>query len=279
MRFKFAAQYRTIVFGLLCGIPLLFLAICAVVPSWIAPLSPTFMDIGSILTAPGRAHLMGTDHFGRDVFSLIVYGARDSILIGVVSMLIGGLIGVSIGLTAGYIGGIADLLLMRVIDMLMTIPGVFLALAISAVLGPSLANLIVAVGISLVPGFARVARGQVVSLRKRPYVEAVRLVRSSSFGIVIKHILPNMMGPLMVLATIGVGNAILTGAGLSFLGLGGAREIPDWGSLLSQGRGYMTVGWWIALFPGLTISGFVLVINMLGDGLRDRWDPKSREAS
>lgn len=252
-----------------------FIIVCALVPQWIAPYSPVEMVADRILQAPNMINWLGTDYFGRDIFSLVVYGARDSLLIGFSSVLIGVLAGVLLGTLAGYKGGILDTIIMRLIDILMTIPGVLLALAIAAALGPGLINIIIAISVSAIPGYARVIRGQMVSLRSRGYVEASRSLGASGLRIVWKHILPNAISPILVMATLGLGTAILTGAGLSFLGLGVIHEIPDWGALLSQGRGYLTVAWWICTFPGLAITVFVLAINIIGDDLRDRLDPKS----
>lgn len=250
------------------------IALCALVPQWIAPYSPVEMIADRILQAPNMIHWLGTDYFGRDIFSLVIYGARDSLLIGFSSVLIGVIAGVLLGTLAGYIGGVLDTMIMRLIDILMTIPGVLLALAIAAALGPGLMNIIIAISVSAIPGYARVMRGQMVTLRHRGYVEASRSLGASGLQIVLKHILPNAVSPILVMATLGLGTAILTGAGLSFLGLGVINEIPDWGTLLSQGRGYLTVAWWICTFPGLAITLFVLAINIIGDDLRDRLDPK-----
>ncbi|MCM3724799.1 ABC transporter permease [Neobacillus cucumis] len=254
----------------------LFIIACAIFPKWIAPFSPTYMNAEYILSKPSANHWFGTDYFGRDVFSLVIYGSQDSLIIGVTSVLIGGIIGGSIGALAGYIGGFVDVILMRVIEILMTIPGILLALAIAAALGPSLFNIVLAVAASAIPGYARVMRGQVMSIKKRKFVAASRSIGTPSWRIFLWHILPNSWSPLLVLGTIGLGTSILIGSGLSFLGLGTIKEIPDWGALLSQGRGYLTVAWWISTFPGLAITLFVLSINIIGDKLRDSFDPKTR---
>lgn len=164
---------------------------------------------------------------------------------------------------------------MRIIEILMTIPGILLALAIAAALGPSLKNIVLAIAISSIPGYARVMRGQMISIKKRPYVAASRSIGTPSIRILLWHILPNAWSPVLVMATIGLGTAILTGAGLSFLGLGVIKEIPDWGALLSQGRNYLTAGWWMATFPGLAITAFVLSVNIIGDKLQDVSNPKT----
>jgi peptide/nickel transport system permease protein len=253
----------------------LFIIGCALFPKFIAPYSPTYMNTELILSKPSAAHIFGTDYFGRDVFSLVIYGSRDSLIIGVASVLIGSIIGGTIGGFAGYMGGIVDIIFMRIIEILMTIPGILLALAIAAALGPSLLNIVLAVAVSSIPAFARVMRGQMMSIKKRQYIDASRSIGTPNWKIFLWHILPNSFSPLLVMGTIGLGTSILIGSGLSFLGLGIIKEIPDWGALLSQGRGYLTVGWWISSFPGLSITLFVLAINIIGDKLRDSFDPKT----
>ncbi|MGW9530139.1 ABC transporter permease [Paenibacillus terrae] len=256
------------------GLIIVFVIVCAAFPQWIASYAPTEMLSDQILQGPSTAHWFGTDYFGRDVFSLVVHGSRDSLFIGLMSVLVGGLAGGIIGALSGYIGGIVDTVLMRFIDILLTIPGILLALAIAAALGPSLFNIVLAVAISAVPGYARVMRGQIMSIKGRSYVTASRSIGATPFGIFWRHVLPNSLSPLLVMATLGIGSAILAGSGLSFLGLGTVKEIPDWGTVLSQGRGYLTVAWWICTFPGLAITLFVLSVNILGDKLRDELDPK-----
>ncbi|WP_037289083.1 ABC transporter permease [Saccharibacillus sacchari] len=272
-RLRFASS--DILIGL-AGIAILFLVLCALFPSWIAPYSPTEMNTAAILQAPSAAHLFGTDYFGRDVFSLIVHGTRDSLLIGASSVFVGVLIGATLGSVAGYVGGKLDTVIMRIMDVLLTVPGILLALTIAAALGPGLRNIVLAIAISSVPGYARVMRGQIMAIRGRGYVFASRAIGAKPSFILIKHVLPNSAAPLLVMATLGLGSSILAGAGLSFLGLGVLKEIPDWGALLSQGRGYLTVAWWICTFPGLAITLFVLSINLIGDRWRDAVDPKRK---
>ncbi|MDO3413082.1 ABC transporter permease [Saccharibacillus sp. CPCC 101409] len=272
-RFRFGAA------ELLTGLAVLtvvFLAACALFPRLIAPFSPTDMNTAAILQAPSSIHFFGTDYFGRDVFSLVVYGTRDSLLIGVSAVAVGVLIGGTIGALSGYIGGRTDTVLMRLIDVLLTVPGILLALAIAAALGPGLRNIVLAIAVSSVPGYARVMRGQIMTIRKRGYVFASRALGARPSAVLLKHVLPNSLAPLLVMATLGLGTSILAGAGLSFLGLGVIKEIPDWGALLSQGRGYLTVAWWICTFPGLAITLFVLSVNVIGDHWRDAVDPKRK---
>lgn len=269
IRFDVASM---LVYG--AGFIVLFILACAIVPSWIAPYSPTEMMTDSILQSPGAAHLLGTDYFGRDVFSVVVHGSRDSLFIGFASVLVGGIAGGALGCLSGYAGGRTDTVIMRATDILMTIPGILLALAIAGALGPSLFNIVLAVAVSSIPGYARVMRAQIMSIKGRTYIAASTSIGASPFYVFRKHVLPNALSPLLVMAAIGIGTSILTGSGLSFLGLGVLREIPDWGTLLSQGRGYLTVAWWICTFPGLAITLFVLSVNILGDRMRDHMDPK-----
>ncbi|BBI35229.1 ABC transporter permease [Cohnella abietis] len=256
--------------GLLIACLILF----AIAPEWIAPYSPTEMNTTVILKEPSGSYWLGTDYFGRDIFSLIVFGSRDALLIGISAVLLGGSVGAIIGAVAGYAGRMIDSILMRLIDTLMTIPGILLALTISAVLGPSKFNLIIAVSVSGIPGFARVIRGQVLAIKSRPFIEAARANGTSHFSILFRHIAPHAFSSLLIMGTMGVGSAILMGSGLSFLGLGSINEIPDWGGLLSQGRSYISVAWWIATFPGLAITLLVVSINLLGDELQAAVGPR-----
>jgi peptide/nickel transport system permease protein len=256
-----------------------FTVTCAIVPGWIAPYDPTQMMTDAILQTPSAAHLFGTDYFGRDIFSVVVHGSRDSLLIGFASVLVGGLVGSALGIIAGYAGGVLDTITMRAVDILMAVPGVLLALSVAAALGPGLLNIALAVAVSSIPGYARVMRGQVMSVKGLPFITATRSLGGSNARIFWKHVLPHSLSPLLVMATLGVGTSILTGSGLSFLGLGVLKEIPDWGALLSQGRGYLTVAWWICTFPGLAITMFVLAVNLIGDDIRDRLDPKVNGAA
>lgn len=256
-----------------------FTVTCAIVPGWIAPYDPTQMLTDAILQAPSASHLFGTDYFGRDIFSVVVHGSRDSLLIGFASVLVGGIVGSALGIIAGYAGGVLDTITMRAVDILMAVPGVLLALSVAAALGPGLLNIALAVAVSSIPGYARVMRGQVMSVKGLPFITATRSLGGSNARIFWKHVLPHSLSPLLVMATLGVGTSILTGSGLSFLGLGVLKEIPDWGALLSQGRGYLTVAWWICTFPGLAITMFVLAVNLIGDDIRDRLDPKVNGAA
>jgi len=265
------------VFIYVAGSIIFFLLVCAVFPQWVAPYAPTKMFTDAIMQAPSATHILGTDYFGRDVFSLIVFGSRTSLIIGILSVIVAATIGMLIGSVAGYAGGMIDLIFMRIIDILMTIPGMLLSLAFAAALGPSLINIILAISISAVPGYARLMRGQILTLKRRNFVIASKSIGVSDLVIFFRHILPNAYSPLLVMATNGLGSSILLGAGLSFLGLGIVQEVPDWGTLLSQGRGYLAAAWWIATFPGIAITSFVLSANIIGDSLRDFLDPKKQQ--
>jgi peptide/nickel transport system permease protein len=252
---------------------LLFLIAVAVAAPVIAPYDPIKMYPEG-LEPPGAKYWLGTDNFGRDMFSRIVFGTRISLTVGLISVSIGAIAGIVLGLLAGYFGGHLDNVIMRMIDALLAFPEILLALAIMVTLGTSLTNVMIAVGISSVPRYTRVVRGSVLSAKENLYVEAARAVGCGSLKIMFSHLLPNIFGPLVVLATLGIASAILLAAGLGYLGLGAQPPTPEWGLLLSSGRNYLAVAWWVTTFPGLAIMVTVLAINMLGDGLRDALDPR-----
>ncbi|GAU78931.1 nickel transporter permease [Fusibacter sp. 3D3] len=258
--------------GGLVIIILLFLT--AIFADWIAPYSYESQDLLNMFQTPSFEHWFGTDEFGRDIFSRIVYGSRISLEVGFIAVGISLIIGGSIGAIAGYYGGRLENLLMRCMDVLLAIPEILLAIAIVAALGPSIANLMIAVGISSIPGYARLVRASVMSIREQEFIEAARAAGSSDFRIIVKHILPNCMAPIIVQATIGVAIAILTAAGLSFIGLGIQPPTPEWGSMLSGGRSYIRDYPHMTLFPGIAMMVTILALNLLGDGLRDALDPK-----
>ncbi len=241
----------------------------------IAPYDPTRITPDALMP-PSRHHLFGTDDLGRDVFSRVMYGARISPLVGLIAVAISALVGVSMGLISGYAGGIADNLIMRIVDVLLSFPGIVLAIGIVAILGPGLNNALLAVGIAGIPTFARVVRGSVLVEKEKEYVEAARLLGVPTPRIIVLHILPNVLAPVIVLSTLSVAAAILAAAALSFVGLGAQLPTPEWGAMLSQGRNYLSNQWWVAAFPGLAIALTVLGVNLLGDGLRDVLDPRLR---
>ena len=250
------------------------LALVAVAQNIVAPQNPIKIDIVSALRAPDRAHWMGTDQYGRDVYSRVVHGTSISLLVGFISVGIAATTGTAVGLVAGYYGGRTDGTLMRLIDVMLAFPGILLALAIVSVLGPNLRNLMIAVGISNIPYYARLVRGSVLVAKEQLYVEAARVIGVPIRTILVRHILPNVVAPIIVAGTLGMGGAILAAAALSFIGLGSQPPTPEWGRMLSEGRDYLRDAWWISTFPGLAIMLTVLGVNMLGDGLRDVLDPR-----
>lgn len=243
----------------------------------IAPHDPLQTNAAASLAAPGMNMVMGGDMMGRDVYSRIVHGARISLAVGVASTLLGGIIGVVIGLMSGYLLGWFDLLMQRLIDIMQALPLLALALVMAASLGPSLENTIIAISIPLVPNIARIVRSNTLSLREMPFVEAGRAAGMSELRIAMRHVLPNTMAPLIVLATAQLGAAILTEASLSFLGLGIPEPYPSWGRMLSESAAeYVRVAPWLVIFPGIAISAVVFGTNLMGDALRDLLDPRQR---
>lgn len=241
----------------------------------IAPFPPLAQDIANRLAPPGPAHWLGTDPLGRDVFSRVLYGARISIPVGMAAVALAVLLGTLVGSVAGYAGGAADEGIMRFTDLMLAFPTVILAMIISAALGAGIRNAVIAIMVAWWPSYARFARGLVLAARGREYVEAARAVGASTFRVFGRHILVNIVSPIVILGTLDVGHAILTFASLSFLGLGPPPQIPEWGSMIASGRDYL-VQWWISTFPGLAILTLVLALNVVGDGLRDALDPRLR---
>jgi peptide/nickel transport system permease protein len=262
--------------ALLGGTVLLLIVVIALAAPLIAPYDPIKSNQRLSLTPPSPEHLMGTDRFGRDIFSRVIWAGQTSLPIGLVSVVIGLVFGVSLGLLAGYYGGWFDSVSMRFVDLLLAFPGILLALAIIAILGGSLTNLMIAVGIASIPDYVRITRGSVLSMKQREFVLAARVVGARGPSIMWRHILPNTVAPLIVLATLGTAAAIITGAALSFLGLGVKPPTPEWGNMLAEGREFLQRAPWVAFFPGVAIMLTVLAINLLGDGLRDTLDPRMR---
>lgn len=254
---------------------LVFALVSALAPL-LAPYHPLAVDPTIRFQPPSTAHPFGTDELGRDVLSRVIYGGRISLIVGVIPVLIAAVSGIVLGMSAAYFGGVVDMAIMRCIDIMMAFPGILLALTVIAVLGVNLTNLMISVGIFSIPLYTRVLRGSTLSAKEQLYVEAARAVGCGSFRVLTRHILPNIIAPLIVLATLGMATAILTAASLSFLGLGQQPPTPEWGSMLSNARKYLRVAWWLTAFPGLAISLAVLAINLLGDGLRDILDPRLR---
>jgi len=258
-------------FGLFVVALLLFFALTADI---IAPYKYYEQNLMNSFQSPSKEHLLGTDEFGRDILSRIIHGSRISLQVGLIAVGISVVCGGFFGAVAGYYGGRIDNLIMRVMDILLSIPSILLAIAIAAALGPGLYNMMVAVGISSTPQYARIIRGSVLTLRGQEFVEAAKAVGSSDARIILKHIIPNCLAPIIVQSTLGVANAILTAAGLSFIGLGIQPPTPEWGAMLSGGREYIRDYAYLTVFPGLAIMTTILALNFLGDGLRDVLDPK-----
>jgi peptide/nickel transport system permease protein len=265
------ARQRGAVVGVLILATLTALALGA---PWLSPRDPIRTAPRDALQPPGSRYLLGSDQFGRDVASRVLHGARISLTVGLISVSIALVLGTPLGLVSGFYGGRLDALVMRVMDVLLAFPGILLALAIVSVLTPGLTNVMIAVGLSAVPGYARLVRASVLSAREHLYVEAARAIGGRDLGILTRYIVPNVVAPLIVTATLGLGTAILSAAALSFLGLGSQPPQPEWGRMLSEGRDYLREAWWIATFPGLGIMLTVLAMNLLGDGLRDVLDPR-----
>lgn len=253
---------------------------------FLAPFEPEFRgayerggDMATILMPPSLAHIMGTDEFSQDVFSRVLYGARISLTIGLLAVSISVTLGAFLGAIAGYWGGIVDTVIMRSVDMIMAFPRLVLLIAIVALFPTTIFVVIVALAFTQWPFTARMVRGEILALKEREFAEAARALGYSRRRILFKHLLPNAFGPLIVVATLGIGNAIVLEAGLSFLGLGVQAGTPSWGSMVNGGRDYLMDAWWVATFPGLAIVLAVLAFNLVGDGLRDALDPRQREGA
>lgn len=254
---------------------IVLLIILAIFAPVIAPYDPMEPDWAALSMPPSAEHWFGTDEFGRDILSRVIYGARISLYIGITSVTAGALVGVILGLLAGFYGGFLDTLIMRTSDVLFAFPGMLLAIAVVAILGPGLNNVIIAVAVFSVPIFARIVRGSTLSLKHAVYVESAKSVGVSNWTLMIRHILPGTFASIIVYFTMRIGTSILTAAGLSFIGLGPEPDVPEWGNILATSRTMMMVGYWhISLFPGLAIFFTVLAFNLLGDALRDTLDPK-----
>jgi len=256
---------------------IIILILCAIFAPLIAPYDPVEVNIIDRMQGPSFKHILGTDNFGRDTFSRIIYGSRISLYVGFVAVGIGAVFGGIIGAVGGYFGGRLDNIIMRFMDVLLAIPQIILAIAIVGIFGTSLTNVMIAVGISMLPRYARVVRASVLSYREEEFVEAARVTGASDMRIIFESILPNSMAPIIVQTTLGIGKAILSAATLSFLGLGIQPPTPEWGAMLSSGRQYMRVAPYLTIFPGLAIMIVVLSLNVFGDGLRDSLDPKMRQ--
>lgn len=262
---------RLAMFGLAA---LVLLASMTILAPWTAPYDPTQMDYDNLVTPPGSAHLFGTDNLGRDILSRVIWGGRESLRVAVLAILISLLGGVVLGLISGYYGGLIESLIMRLTDIFMAFPSILLMLSIVAVLGPSLTTVLIALAISQIPAYARIVRASVLGAKEMEYVTAARVVGASNPRIMVRHILPNIVAPLIVYSTVMLGGMIYVTAGLSYIGLGAQPPSPEWGAMLNYGRLYLRDAWWMSAFPGAAIFIAVMSVNLLGDGLRDALDPK-----
>lgn len=262
-----------------CGLAIVLVILFAGLGAdWIAPFDPEENDFNSMMQAPSWAHLLGTDQVGRDIFSRLVYGARTALIVGFSAAIVGGLAGLVLGVASAYFGGWFDLIFQRVLDVLMAFPLIILALAVVAVFGTGVFNVIVAITIPLIPRCGRVVRASALAIREIPYVDAARALGFGHARIVLRHMLPNVVAPFLILLSAFVGQAILAEASLSYLGLGVQEPVPAWGLMLQGGaEEYATTAPWIAVFPGLAIVLTVLGISLFGDALRDALDPKLRD--
>lgn len=234
-------------------------------------------NLGERLQGPSFKYWLGTDEFGRDIFARMIHGARVSLKVGVLAVGIAVIIGGTLGAVAGYYGGKLDNIIMRIMDVFLAVPSILLAIAIVSALGPSIINLMFAISISSVPSYARIVRSSVLSIRDQEFIEAARAIGASDARIIMRHIIPNSLAPVIVQGTLGVAGAILSTAGLSFIGLGIQPPAPEWGSMLSGGRQYLRYAWHVTTFPGLAIMITILALNLLGDGLRDALDPRLKQ--
>jgi peptide/nickel transport system permease protein len=268
---------RTAVFGLVVVAVVIVTAICAPL---VSPFDPFEQDIGHRLETPGwrddagRLHPLGTDHLGRDILARIIHGSQIALIVGVAAVLISGVVGMVVGLVSGYFGGRVDDVFMRLADIQLAFPFILLAIAVIGVLGPSLRNIIIVIGVSSWVVYARIVRSEVLSLRERDFVQAAIALGSRDGRVILRHVLPNTFTPWLVVATLDMARVIVIESALSFLGLGVQPPTPTWGGMLADGRVYLSTAWWLATFPGLAILITVLGINLLGDGLRDTLDPR-----
>ena len=253
------------------------LALLAIFAPLIMPYGYEEIDILNSLQGPSKAHWFGTDDLGRDIFSRLIYGGRYSLRIGIIAVAFATVAGAALGSIAGFYGGAFDMFIMRALDILQAVPGLILSIAVSATLGPGFTNCIIALAIGMVPSFARMTRASILNIRQMEYLEAATSINASNFRIIVKHVLPNALSPLIVQAAMSVASAILVAASLSFIGLGVQPPTPEWGAMLSAGRNYIRNYPHMVIFPGLTIMVAVFSLNILGDGLRDALDPKLKQ--
>jgi peptide/nickel transport system permease protein len=253
------------------------LFLVAIFAHWLAPYDPGYIDLKDALMPPSAQHWLGTDTLGRDVLSRIIYGSRVSLEVGFVAVGLATLIGLIVGASSGYYGGWVDMILMRFVDLMLCFPSFFLILAVIALLEPSIINIMVIIGLTSWMGVARLVRAEILSLREREFVIAARALGASDVRLILRHLLPNALAPVMVSATLGVAGAILTESALSFLGLGVQPPTPSWGNMLTAGKDNIEIAWWLSVFPGLAILITVMSYNLLGEGIREAIDPRLKE--
>jgi peptide/nickel transport system permease protein len=269
--------FRRNALAVIGGLLVLGVFVLAIFAPWISPHDPARIDVKSILMGPSIQHPFGTDELGRDVLSRMIWGARVSLEVGFVAISIATILGIIVGAVAGYYGGYWDSSIMRFVDIMLSIPTIFLVLAVIAILEPSIVNIMIVIGLTSWMEPARLVRAEFISVKEREFVTAARAIGATDGRIIFKHILPNGLSPLLVSATMGIGGAILVESALSFLGLGVQPPTPSWGSLLSSGKDNIEIAWWLSAFPGLAILVTVLGYNLLGEGIRDALDPRQRE--
>jgi ABC-type dipeptide/oligopeptide/nickel transport system permease subunit len=270
------ARNRGALFGLAVFLAVLVMAVLAPV---LSPYDPLAQGVGPSLQGPTLAHWAGTDSFGRDIMSRVIYGARIALVVGILAVLMAMVIGVSLGLVAGYYGGVVDAVIMRVMDGLFAFPIIILAIAMMAIVGFGVGNLIVAVAVGFIAPFARVTRGDVLAVKEEPYVEAARLAGVRSAAVMFRHVLPNVLAPIIVQGALRVSGAIITEAGLSFLGLGPPPPTPVWGSMIAEGRNFIVMAPHVSTLPGIALMVTIVGLNLRGDGLRDALDPRLRRGA
>lgn len=265
------AKNKLAMAGLIVIVLLIILAVLAPV---IAPYGYDQQDLNSIYSQSSKEHLLGTDRLGRDILSRLIYGTRQSLRIGIISVAIAAFFGTILGSIAGFYGGKTDNILMRILDIYQSIPGMLLSIALAASLGPGINNAILAIGISTIPAYAHIIRASIMTVREKEYIEAAMAINAGDFRIITKHVLPNAIAPLIVEITMNIGNSILAAATLSFIGLGAQPPSPEWGAMLCEGRNFMRDYGYLVIYPGICIMTSVLSFNLLGDGLRDALDPR-----
>lgn len=253
---------------------IILMTLAAIFAPFITPYNYAQQDMSAVYLSPCKEHLLGTDKLGRDILSRLIFGARQSLRIGVFSVAIGAILGTILGSIAGFYSGKVDNIIMRFLDIYQSIPGMLLSIALAASLGPGVNNAILAVGISTIPVYSRIIRASIMTVRDKEYIEAATAINASDFRIITKHVLPNSFAPLIVEITMNIGNSILMAATLSFIGLGAQPPSPEWGAMLSEGRNFMRDYGYLVIYPGICIMASVLSFNMLGDGLRDALDPR-----